>query len=253
MSPSRPAALPRLAAVGRSSAERERSSADPSERRGLRARLRASIPEKIVVLLGLSIGICVPYFLLQRADAFPLYAPPVTRLDRWIGFEPGWVWPYQSVALLVPLAVLLANRRDQLMRYAKGLALLCVPCFAAFLLFPVEGPRPEIVPDHSVYRLLVSYDGAANSLPSLHAGLALYSVLFGYRVLRDDLFRRERAACLLVGSIWVAVILYSTLATKQHWAADLPLGLLIAYCAHGIAWRSQAAFRCAGGSPLAGL
>lgn len=252
MSPSRPAALPHLAVVGRSSAERERSSAELSERPGLRARLRASLPEKIVVLLGLSVGICVPYFLLQRADAFPLYAPPVTPLDRWIGFDPGWIWSYQSVALLVPLAVLLATRRDQLVRYATGLALLCLPCFAAFLLFPVEGPRPEIVPDHPVYRLLVSLDGASNSLPSLHAGLALYSVLFGYRVLRDDFHGRERAAYLLLGSIWTSAILYSTLATKQHWAADLPLGLLAAYCAHALAWRRGAPFPGGVGLPLTG-
>lgn len=243
MTPSRPAALPRLAVVGSGAAERKRPSAELPRVLGLQARLRASLPEKIAVLLGLSVGICVPYFLLQRVDAFPLYPPPVTPIDRWIGFDPAWIWSYQSVALLVPLAVLLASRRDELVRYSKGLALLCLPCFAAFLLLPVEGPRPETLPDHAVYRLLVTYDRPSNSLPSLHAGLALYSVLFGYRVLRDGLRRRERSAALVLGSLWTAMILYSTLATKQHWVVDLPLGLLAAYAAHALAWRSAGPLR----------
>ena len=61
-------------------------------------------------------------------------------------------------------------------------------------------------------------------------------MLFGYRVVRDALGRRGRAVILAVGSTWAAVILYSTLATKQHWAVDLPAGMLTAYLAHRLAW-----------------
>ena len=91
----------------------------------LSARLAAEPSAKVAVLLGLSVGICVPYFLLQRAEALPLR--PATRLDAWIAFDPSWVYAYLSIVLLVPLFPLLAERRDQLARYAKGLALLCVP------------------------------------------------------------------------------------------------------------------------------
>ena len=204
------------------------------EIRNLATRFRMCLGEKVAVLLGLSLGICVPYFTLQRLDAFPPRTLPVTTLDRWIAFDPAWIWPYVSIALLVPLAPLLASRRDELVRYAKGLALLCLPCFAAFLLFPVEGPRPDIAPGHAMYRLIIAYDGASNSFPSLHAGLAVFSLLFASRVTSCDPGGPVRGA---LGALWGTAILYSTLATKQHWAVDLPAGVLLAGAAHALAWR----------------
>ena len=204
---------------------------------GLLPRLLAHLRDKIAVLLGLAIGICVPYFALGRVQAFPLRELPVTPLDDWIGFDPRWIWPYLSLALLVPLSLVLATSRECLLRYAKGLALLCGICFAVFLLFPVEGPRPQTLPDHAMYRVLVGYDRPSNSLPSLHAGLTCYSMLFAYRVLRDAVSRRGRVALVAVASSWGAVILYATLATKQHGAIDLVAGLLVAYLAHRFVWR----------------
>lgn len=215
------------------------------------SRLRAQLGSKIAVLLGLSVGICVPYFTLQRIDLFRPRLLPMTALDHWIAFDPGWLWTYLSVGLLVPLAPLLATRRDELARYARGLAALCLTCFAAFLFFPVEGPRPAIAPDHGAYQLLVSYDRPANSFPSLHAGLAAYSLLFAFRVLRGDLPRPPRLAFGSAGSLWVALILYSTLATRQHWAIDLPAGVLVAIAAHTWAWRSADGALRHGELPLA--
>lgn len=203
----------------------------------LRERLRAQLPAKIAVWLGLAVGICVPYFTLQRLELFPRREVPVLALDGAIRFEPSWLWAYLSLGLLVPLAPLLATRTDELARYARGLALLCLACFAAFLLVPVEGPRPVVPPDHGAYRMLVAVDRPANSFPSLHAGLAVYSLLFAWRALRDDLSPAARRALAAAGGIWVALILYSTLATRQHWAVDLPAGMAVAVGAHTLAWR----------------
>jgi hypothetical protein len=222
---------------------------DPSIRHPLLAalsgrlleRLGAHLPAKIGVLLGLTVGICVPYFALQRVEVFPAWTQPVTRFDRWVAFDPGWVWAYQSLGLLVPIVPLLAVRREELVRYAKGLALLCGTCFAVFLLVPVHGPRPGLLPDHGMYRLLIDFDRPANSLPSLHAGLTVYTFLCGYWVLREELGRRARAVYAVAACLWTAVILYATLATKQHWAMDLPPGALAAWIAYRWAWRPVAA------------
>jgi membrane-associated phospholipid phosphatase len=201
-------------------------------------RLRAQLGAKIAVLLGLAIGICVPYFTLQRIGFFPTRTLPVGALDRLVAFDPRWLWVYLSIALLVPLAPLLATSRGDLARYARGLALLCLPCFAAFLLLPVAGPRPELPPPSDAYRLLVAYDRPGNSFPSLHAGLAVYSLLFAWRMLRADLSRASRIAIGCVGALWVALILYSTLATRQHWVIDLPIGVALAIAADARVWRS---------------
>jgi len=204
----------------------------------LRGRLRAQLPAKLAVWLGLALGICIPYFTLQRLALFPRRAVPVLALDHAIDFQPGALWAYLSVGLLVPLAPLLATRRSELVRYARGLALLCVACFVAFLFVPVEGPRPAVPPDHRAYQWLVALDRPANSFPSLHAGLALYSLLFGLRVLRGALAPAARRAVTGLGTLWVALILYSTLATRQHWAIDLPAGMALAFAAYALAWRS---------------
>ena len=147
-----------------------------------RARLGREIGAKVTVWLGLAVGICVPYFGLQRVHLFPLRSVPATPLDALVAFDPAWVWAYASLALLVPLGPLLATRREELVRYAIGLAWLCAACFVVFLFFPVEGPRPATLPDDPLYRFVVSQDRPSNSLPSLHAGLTLYSFLFCWRV-----------------------------------------------------------------------
>ena len=206
-------------------------------------RLTALLGVKIATWLGLAVGICVPYFALQRLDLFPQRTLPALALDAWVDFSPGWLWVYLSIALLVPLAPLLATQRDELARYARGLALVCVPCFVAFLLVPVEGPRPEVLPAHGGYEWLASVDRTTNSFPSLHAALAVYSLLFACRVMRRDLSRGAWLALAAAGSLWVLAILYSTLATRQHWALDLPAGALLAWIAHARAWRSARAGR----------
>jgi hypothetical protein len=88
----------------------------------------------VVVLLGLALGICAPYFALQHVSVFPLRTVPITRVDEVVPFEPVWVYAYLSVAFLVPLFPLLAAHRDDLLRFSRGLSLLCVSCFAFFLL-----------------------------------------------------------------------------------------------------------------------
>jgi membrane-associated phospholipid phosphatase len=201
--------------------------------------LRQQRARKAAILLGLTAGICVPYFSLQRVRFFPLRSVSETALDRAIEFAPaGWIWVYLSIALLVPLAPLLATSRDELARYAKGLALMCLASFVAFLFFPVEGPRPGGAAGSHAYELIVSYDRTTNSLPSLHAGLAVYSLLFAFRVLRRDVGRGGRWLLAATGVAWGILILYSTLATKQHWAVDLAGGILLACAAHAFAWRA---------------
>lgn len=202
----------------------------------LRSRLKAQVRSKVALLLGLTLGICVPYFGLQAFATSPTRTLPVTWLDRAIFFQPVWAYAYASIALLVPLFPLLASDARQLARYAKGLALLCAVNFAAFALYPVDGPRPQGVAEHALYRFLVDVDAPTNSFPSLHAGLTVYSFLFGYAILGGALGRRGRIAFVLAACIWGGAILYSTLAIKQHWVVDLPVGVVAAWLAHRWAW-----------------
>ncbi len=182
----------------------------------------AALPRaKVRVLLGLSVGICVPYFALQRLAPDPLRVIPEIWLDRVIGFDPAWTPLYLSVCALVPLSVLLANRDAQPKAFARGLAALCGVCFVGFVFVPAVGPRPsaEIIAGlEGAYPWLVSVDGARNAFPSLHAGLTVFCMSFALRVTQAPFGLRALGWC------WAAAVLYATLATKQHFALDVMVG-----------------------------
>jgi hypothetical protein len=203
----------------------------------LAARLRAHLLTKITMFLLLAVGIVVPYFSLQRGQLFPPREPIVTALDGWIPFQPAWAAAYLSVCLLVPLFPLLALRREDVWRYLRGLVALCVPCFLFFLFLPMPGPRPEAPDAGGVYGWIVGVDETWNAFPSLHAGLVLYSFLYGRRAIGADLSPRARRVVGALSALWGALILYGTLATKQHWVADLPPAFVLAWWAHRYAWR----------------
>lgn len=193
---------------------------------------------KLVAWLGLAAGICGPYFALQHLPLGPPRPVPELGLDAVVAFQPVWVYAYLSLGALVPLAPLLAPDPAALRRYGVGLALLCAPCFVAFALYPVAGPRPPLRAEAPhLYTWLVAVDRPANSMPSLHAGLVLYSLLYTDRVTRGLLPRGALQLGRALGGAWGLAILYGTLATKQHWAIDLPAGMALAAVAHGLAWR----------------
>ena len=183
---------------------------------------------KASVLLGLALGICIPYFGLQSLARAPVWSPPATWLDRLVPFDPRWTAVYLSVCALVPLFPLLARHRDALTGFARGLVWLCVPSFLCFALVPVAGPRPELATSDAAYRWLVGVDAPTNAFPSLHAALAVFCLGFGWRVVGTELPRAARPwfAALLV--LWGGAILYATLATKQHFAWDLAAGIALA-------------------------
>ena len=67
----------------------------------------------------------------------------------------------------------------------------------------------------------------------------------GIGVLGADLGPRGRRLFAALSVLWGLSILYSTLATKQHWLADLPPAFLLAFLSDRYAWRSSASARTA--------
>ena len=206
----------------------------------IRHPLQAHWRLKLALTTLLPVALCVFYFALQRIVVRPVRTFEPTWLDRAIAFEPRWVIAYQSLYLLMPVMPWLATSRTQLRRYVTGFALLSIVGLVCFVLFPVSGPRPESHAGYPPYDLLIAYDRPLNCFPSLHAALAAYSVMFGWALLRDSgtrIWARATYGC--VGLAWVLVICYSTIATRQHFAIDLPAGILLAAAAHGVAWRTR--------------
>jgi membrane-associated phospholipid phosphatase len=195
-------------------------------------RLRVHWRTKLWLGFLLTTIFCAGYFVIEYHPLRPPVRLALTAIDRSVPFLPGWVWVYQSIYLLLP-AAWLSETADQLRRYAIGFAILMVVGFSCFLLWPVAGPRPEEMSNDLLYRVLVRYDTALNSFPSLHMALATYSACVGLAVTS---VRLRRLLAVLV-PLWVALIGYATLATKQHYWVDLPPGILLGWLAQYFAWR----------------
>jgi membrane-associated phospholipid phosphatase len=209
--------------------------------RGMVARMRAQFGFKLCLFLLLPPIFEVVYLLPQRVPMFEARRIPLTWVDRAVPFSPAWVLPYLSMYLLLPLPGLLATRREELWRYSIGLAVMFVVACVIFFACPVEYPRPATPPDGPwVYRVMVSIDRPINALPSLHAGLVVFTLMFAARVMADW-SQTWRRPLLALGWLWGALILYGTLATKQHYFVDLPTGALLAWASYWIAWRDAPA------------
>jgi membrane-associated phospholipid phosphatase len=192
---------------------------------------------KAALSVALTLFFCVPYFTLQRLPVLPARQLTPGWIDEAVGFIPAWVWVYQSVYLLMSVVPWLAASAGDLRRYARGFMLQSSIGFAFFLLVPIEGPRPAVVPSDVMFRLLLSYDGTLNSFPSLHVGLSAYTVLFAARISRGRLPPAARLRALVLLSVWAAAIAFAALATKQHYAIDLPAGAILAWFCHRWTWR----------------
>ena len=203
----------------------------------LAARLTAEAWFKAGLGAALTLLFCVPYFTLQHVALFEARRFELSALDRAIGFDPRWVWAYQSVYLLICFVPWLSTSRDDLRRYARGFVLLAAVGFVCFLVYPVDGPRPADVPRTGMFGLLLAYDGTRNAIPSLHVGLAAYSLFFGVRTVAPAFSTGARRFWTAAGVAWLSAIAYATLATKQHYAIDLPPGLVGAWMAHAWVWR----------------
>jgi PAP2 superfamily protein len=198
-------------------------------------RLRAHWPAKLLLGGLLTTIFCTGYFLISY---HPFRTPiffPLTFIDRVIPFSPSWVWAYQSIYLLL-LVAWLAEDSDQLKRYGIGFGLMMAVGFTFFLLWPVAGPRPIEATNEAMYRLLVRYDTTLNSFPSMHIALATYSACVALVVTEGTL----RRVLIVTLPVWVALIAYATLATKQHYWIDLPPGIFLGWLAQLVAWRYRA-------------
>ncbi len=189
---------------------------------------------KLFMLIALTTCFCGPYVFLAHHAFFPVRELPLAALDRLAGFDPRWVWVYQSVYLLTATLPWLATTRAELKTYLVGFTFLASVCFLFYLFCPIIVPRP--VTDHAsgMYRLLLAYDGPYNAFPSLHAGFLYLTLAFARRV-----YGRIPLATTMFLFTWSALILWSTLVTKEHYVVDLVAGIALAAGCDAAAWSSR--------------
>lgn len=181
---------------------------------------------KLVLMVVLNLLVYVPYLLLQRHHFFPAKNMPPTFFDRMIPFSDQAVWLYLSIFLLMPVGPFLMNNRNQIFRYAVGIFLISLCANIIFIFWPTSCPRPDVQGTIPAYQMLTTIDNPFHAFPSLHAAFAVYSALCGALVLRE--LNVSRLWRIILG-LWVFMILYATLATKQHVLVDIIAGSTLGF------------------------
>lgn len=211
----------------------------------LSVRFAALWKTKLALLAGLTVGFSIPYIYLAHHPLFTPHDLPLTWLDRAAGFNPQWVWVYQSVYLLTGFLPWLAQTREQLRRYIIGFSILCTLSFAIFIFFPTRIPRIAIENPAGMYWLLMLYDGPYNAMPSLHVGFLFYTLCFARRICAAIPY-----AVWMMLIVWFGLIAWSTLALKEHYAVDLLVGVAFGWLSHLAAWSRM--FRTSGSASQSG-
>lgn len=162
------------------------------------------------------------YFHVLRHAAQASVMMPLTALDHWVAFQPMALLPYASLWVYVTIPPMLLNGLRQVVIYSLWIGALCVGGLGLFYLWPTAVPL--LVLDVAVYpafAVLQGVDAAGNACPSLHVATAVFTAFW-----LDHLLRELEASSVMrwLNLAWVVLIVYSTLAIKQHVVLDVIAG-----------------------------
>lgn len=177
------------------------------------------------------------YFHVLRNPMQPVMDMPLTALDTWIPFQPWAFWAYASLWVYVGIPAGAAPDMRSLLRHGAWAAALCTTGLACFTLWPTAVPAAGMAVGsaaHAGFAVLQGLDAPGNACPSLHVATALFAAAWNHRLLRDLGAARWAHA---VNVAWAALIVYSTLAIKQHVVLDVLGGTLLAAVFAGLSLR----------------
>jgi membrane-associated phospholipid phosphatase len=198
---------------------------------------RTSIPERVKRLIGLAalLGAMLLYWPINRAGHGGLALE--TALDRAIPLWPVWIVPYLGVflALLILLiAVYLWMPYRMFKAFITANLIAFAVSYVIYLVFPTYTNRPAIAggdPFSEAIRWLYSQDRAYNAFPSGHTYMTTIAWLF--------LWRWQPRLRVLTTAL-AALVLLSTLFTRQHNVADLVGGIALAALSTWAGWKLTA-------------
>jgi membrane-associated phospholipid phosphatase len=166
------------------------------------------------------------YFAILRSPIFPVTTMATTMVDDWIIFWPSAFHIYASLWVYTALVPALQPNFLRLVGYGCGIGLLCLSGLLVFLFFPTVVPfTASDWPTAPALSLLRTIDLAGNACPSLHVAAAIFTGMSLHRLLRN-------LGCPVwlktTNWVWCVVIIYSTMAIKQHVMWDVLAGVLLA-------------------------
>jgi membrane-associated phospholipid phosphatase len=166
------------------------------------------------------------YFAVLKSPMYPVTTMATTMVDDWIGFWPPAFYIYASLWVYTALLPALQPNLPRLIGYGCGIGLLCLTALVVFVFLPTTVPFSSTdwltAPTLSLLREI---DLAGNACPSLHVAAATFTGLCLQRLLRSLGCPRW---LLVANWVWCVLIVYSTMAIKQHVMWDVVAGTLLA-------------------------
>ena len=151
----------------------------------------------------------------------PMQVAP-TEIDRAIPFLEWTIWIYVSYFLFLFVPFVVCRDEARVRRVVYSLALNSVLAGAVFLAWPTQLAAQQ--PSAGgltgfLWQALLMVDRPVNCVPSLHVANACVCAFA---------LQREGTTWRYGAPVWLALIMVSTLTTKQHFFIDISAGALLA-------------------------
>ncbi len=200
----------------------------------IRLPLFANHRTKYVYGLIIATGTYLFYTTTNQLELFPAGTLPLTRFEQDLPLLPWTIWPYLPSFFFMACIFFDVRSLENLHRLAYAFLALQLICNLIFIFFPVSVPRdlypvPEDV--GPITRWMFDYvravDTTRNTIPSLHVANSMLISL---------VYLREHRGKFMLAALWVAVIGFSTLGTKQHYLWDVLSGMALAVVLYALAF-----------------
>jgi membrane-associated phospholipid phosphatase len=165
------------------------------------------------------------YFAVLHSPIGAVTVMPLTAIDDWVAFWPPAFYLYASLWLYTALVPALQPSLVKLLAYGCGIGSLCLSALVVFSFFPTAVPYEfsSWFTDPSLM-LLRSLDMAGNACPSLHVATAIFTAMTMRRLLLE---LQAPPWVRHFNWLWCALIVYSTMAIKQHVLWDVLAGMAL--------------------------
>ncbi len=172
----------------------------------------------------------VLYRMTNHYPIFPLTYLPMTWLDNAIPLVPWTVLIYVSEYIFFTVVYLTCRDPENINKYVYSFFATQFFSCVIFFFWPTTYPRDQYpIPADThpflmaIWNWLRTTDAATNCFPSLHVSTVYLSAY----IFLDE--QREKFPFFF---IWGTLIAFSTLPTKQHYAADVVAGWCLSIAAY---------------------
>lgn len=172
------------------------------------------------------------YYSVKYLTPFEPVELQLTLIDEIIKPHPIAVWIYMSFFFLFMAGVVFSTKEDSI-RCCKIILMNSVIASIFFILMPTKITFHDYMPylqkgtiSYDFMYLIKANDDTYNCFPSLHIANSLIAAAF--------LIKNKKIYIQVLSTIWMLLVIWSVMSTKQHMSYDVVGGAIVAYLSYRI-------------------